>query len=119
MGDGIFPLVDRETPILDRVRNGKGGQSVTDKVAKEIVAIRDSDDEEAVELMTTFEEQFRDSLSEEMDIPPENISDELVEQFMGLMFYEGMLTNGKEESEEEEDSDEESNPLKDITPDQE
>ena len=121
MGDRLFPLMDRRTPLLDRLENGRGS-SFTDKAAKELVAVRDSDEEDVMEIMDTFSNNFRESLADEMDVDPEDVNPELVEEFMSFVFFEGSFIGDKEEDEEDEpDGDEEeSNPLEDLSsPDRE
>lgn len=117
MGDEkIFPLVDRKTPVLDRFRNGKG-KNYAEESAKEVVALREASEDEAMELMETFSEDFRDQIADEIDEDPENVNPELVEEFMSFVFFEGSLTELSEEDsplsslsssdDEDEDPDEE------------
>jgi len=122
MGDRIFPLVDRRTPLLDRLQNGEGGD-FTDQSAKELVAVRETDEEDAVELMETFSKNFKESLADEMGVDPEEINPNLVEEFMSFIFFEGPFVEDVKENEteeaDEEDGESETNPLENITPDQE
>lgn len=110
----IFPLLDRRTPLLDRLENGKG-ENFTRKVAKEVAAVREADEDEALELMETFSDNFKQAMADEIGEDPEDINPELVEDFMSLMFFEQDFTVEQEESgdgeEEEEDS---SSPLDDL-----
>lgn len=116
MADRIFPLVERRTPLLDRLQNGKGSD-FTEQAAKELVAVRESDEEEIAKLMESFSQNFRESLAKEMGVDEDEINPELVEEFMGFVFFEGPFSEPN--TEDTEDDDEGSNALKDLTPDQE
>lgn len=120
MGDRLFPLVDRRTPLLDRLESGRAS-SFTDKTAKELVAVRDSDEEDVMEIMDTFSNNFRESLADEMGMKPEDVNPELVEEFMSFVFFEGSFVadeeeNGEGDGEDEQNGEEdESNPLEDLS----
>lgn len=76
----ILPLLDRDTPLLDRVR----GSSVDDSVASEMgqltaELVLEDDDEFIDEQRGIFEDKFRSAIAEELGVEPENIRDEYVD----------------------------------------
>lgn len=115
MGDRIFPLVDRRTPLLDRLQKG-GSSKFTDQAAKELIAVRESDEQDAVELMETFSDNFKESLADEMGVDKEDINPELVEEFMSFVFFEGAFSIPNSEDEEDTSDEEETEDMGDDNP---
>lgn len=82
----IFPLLNRRTPVLDRIRERRRlrnniGLSVGKRVGE---AMLEEDEEERVMEAQRIASDFREGLSDELGVPPEAISDELVQDFMAL-----------------------------------
>lgn len=78
--DTIFPLVERETPILDRIR-GRNDDSgtVSNDIGKLIgEAALEEDDDFILEQREMFEEKVTSSLAETMGVGEEDISQTFV-----------------------------------------
>lgn len=108
----VFPLADRQTPVLDRIRkrrnNTDAGKEIgilSGKMA--VLASEDERKETANEMMV----QFREGLAESLGVPEENVSQEAIVQFGSLFIEVGeedlVVEHTAEEEEEEssEDSD--------------
>lgn len=78
-GGDMFPLFDRSTPVIDRVRgaaNGKFlGKSMGESLAKMMV---NEDEESREEKAEEIGNWFRTQLAEELGLPEEAISPEAV-----------------------------------------
>lgn len=82
----VYPLIDRPTPLAERIRNrdgilggNKGEVENFASVVADTVAIEDDDTRatEAAELTT----KFRNALADELDVEPENINSIAEETF--------------------------------------
>lgn len=110
----IFPIADRNTPIADRIRNRRSGDSdigaqVGELVGKMAVV---AEDEERVETGDELMEQFRKGIANTLGVPEQQINQELVSEF-GAMFIaldeDDIVvepSEDEENSEEEEESEE-------------
>lgn len=73
---GIFPLVDRRTPILDRIRNGRGSSDVGTKLGNEIGNAVISDDEEQVKKgARQLEKSIRQGIAESLGVDVTDVSE--------------------------------------------
>jgi len=84
--DPVFPLTDRSTPVLDRLRNGSGENKTAKKLGKKVGKLSLSEDEEerSEEMMKAME-SFRSGLASELGVPEDAIEDSVVEEF-GAIF---------------------------------
>jgi len=87
----LFPLVERNTPVMDRIRRFRNGEqtlvsdfaqaSARHILAKEGTKEAEKLKEEGAEAM----EAYREALAEELGVPEEAIKEEVVEAF-GRMY---------------------------------
>lgn len=106
----IFPITNRRAPLLERIRGRKNGSSDPEKAARlsaEVIG-KLSLEEESEETVSSVAEQFRSQLSNVLGVEPEQINDDLVQEF-SVMFGgldETDLVDIDEEVEEVEDESE-------------
>lgn len=88
MSDGnILPLVDRRTPLLDRVRDDKDEEGeLAEDVGKEIAGAILSDDETDTEkAKEDVKESFRKGMAEKFGISPDAIEEDAADGLAGLL----------------------------------
>lgn len=103
----IFPLLDRDSPILDRVRGQEEENGVGKEMGKTVAQVAQAEDDEimAAELERQSE-LFTKAVAEQLDVDSDKVNPDVVEQFAGLM----MLTESDltiEDKDEDEDEDDE------------
>lgn len=80
--DSIFPLVERRTPVRDRLqqmrdeRNANKSGSLEDAVAKEVVKAVQREEDEADEAVDETADKVRSAIAEEAGVDEEAISEE-------------------------------------------
>lgn len=85
---GGFPLVDRPTPFADRVRDRVTQNNLGEAMGKRLGEFLNSEDEMAkAQVAEELGSGFKSSLAEEIDVPEEHISDEVV-SMMAELFTE-------------------------------
>lgn len=85
---GAFPLVDRPTPLADRVRNRVSQNNLGSAMGKRLGEFLNSDDEIAkAKVADELGADFKQSLADEIEVPVEHISDDVVGR-MASMFTE-------------------------------
>lgn len=103
----VFPITNRSTPILDRIRDRRSktlGLRIGNRVAE--LAISD-DQEEKNEISEQFRRDFRTGLSNSLGVPRESIRDGIVEDFSvlfgglneGDLLVQGEALGGQQEQE--------------------
>lgn len=106
MEDRIFPLTDRRTPILDRIRgNGEEASSTPEAVGKKVGRFfKNDDDEIEAEELARAVGEFRKGLANELEVEPERITDEAMDKFAELLKMDNLVEDvvPEDESEEEE-----------------
>lgn len=110
MSEHVFPLIDRRTPLLDRVRSDGEDVDVADvEEAGRVIAQNaqiDNVDEEK------FEDSIREGIAEELDVETDELNNTVLAeltQIMSRVDEEQLLTGidgpeGDSEGEEESDS---------------
>lgn len=122
LGDGKrFPLVDRSTPLVDRVRGAANSKFLGKSMAKTLAAgMIENSDEERQENAEEVGEWFSKQLAEELGLPEDAISDDaekMVTEFFTETSETDLLTDEALEelgvstdSDEDDDEDEEDGP---------
>jgi hypothetical protein len=101
----IFPLLDRDSPILDRVRGQEEENGVGKDMGKTVAQVAQAEDDEimAAELERQSE-LFTKAVAEQLDVEADEVNPDVVERFAGLMMLtESDLTvEGEDEGEDDE-----------------
>lgn len=118
----MFPILDRNTPVLDRIRKRRGSEGLGEKLGRRIgQSIMEEDTEKLQRQRTEAVEGFRRGLADELGVSTadinENVSADIGELIAGLR-EEDVLTDetlqelgignqrvhreGEEETEEQE-----------------
>lgn len=78
----IFPLIDRKTPVLDRIRNRNKLRDDDMTVSQMVIKISSIDDpEEKEEAINQAENMFLSRLADEAGIDESLVNDDIVEEF--------------------------------------
>lgn len=110
----IFPILDRDAPVLTRLRNGSfRGQDTISTAVTEILGV--DDEEERKEIAEKAVKQIRSNISEATGAAEDNIDGEFFDRLQGsleLVEPEDIASslnieddNSSEDSEDEDDSD--------------
>lgn len=76
--NSIFPLVDRRTPVLDRIRNGRKSSDVGTKLGNEIGNAVISDDEEEVKKNARqLEKSIRQGIADSLGVDVTDVSEKI------------------------------------------
>lgn len=120
----LFPIAERNTPILDRINERrKGNNTLAHKLGTRTAKLINADEDEKKEVLAKSREDFRESLANELGVPQDAIKDEFVEsatQVFGLVTEEdavnedvlevlsegGILGDDGEEEDSESEDDE-------------
>lgn len=119
LGDNnMFPLVDRQTPVIDRVRGAANSKFLGKSMGKTLAELMlEKDQEERSENAGEIADWFTKQLAQELGLPEEAISPDVasnVEQFFTGMAEEDILTPeamqelGLDPDSEDEDNDSDS-----------
>lgn len=108
----VLPVTDRETPLVDRVRerrNGEGEESVGsilgDKVGEMLLMDGDRREEESMKFLA----DFRTSLSNTLGVEKQDISNDIIKQLQPIAkeIQEEDVIDQDEEEDQEVEKDEE------------
>lgn len=123
-GEGMFPLVERQTPLLDRVRerNGSSDKDSPQIMARVMAETVQADDAVRRQTGAEFAEEFESALSDELGVDQSDINPEIADMFEQMLVginvdelfteeaarEQGLLDEPEEEevSDEEEDDQE-------------
>lgn len=115
-GGNIFPLIDRRTPVLDRIRNRSNDDSLAGKVGEEVAASIIEDERFTPEEEMAIKDKFKEGVARGLGVEnPDHINDDVARDFQQLftsLTEEDILTSSALEqlglkSKEEEDEEEE------------
>jgi len=88
-GSPVFPLIDRRTPVMDRLRQRQGSEDVDGVPSDLAQAVSESvmtdDEEESKESSQQAQDEFRVALADTFGVDPSQIKDSFVSQ-VGKMF---------------------------------
>lgn len=102
----IFPLLDRDSPILDRMRGEEEENGVGKEMGKTVAQVAQAEDDEimAAEL-DRQSELFTKAVADQLGVDPDEVNPDVVEQFAGLMVLtESDLTIEDEDEDEDDES---------------
>lgn len=78
----IFPLIDRKTPVLDRIRNRNKLRDDDMTVSQMVIKISSIDDpEEKEEAINQAENMFLSRIADEAGVDESLVNDDIVEEF--------------------------------------
>ena len=85
--DSIFPLVDRQTPMIDRIRNrnGSAGKNTPQKMAQLIAETVPSDGAIRQQTGAEFADEFEKALASELGVDVESINPEVADMFEQML----------------------------------
>ena len=130
--DSVFPLVDRETPMLDRLRNRNGSSksNTPQKMAQLMAETVPADGAVRQQTAAEFADEFENALADELGVDVEDLNAEIADMFEQMLVginpdelfteeaarEQGLLDDEEEDEpmfgspsdEEEDDGDEES-----------
>jgi len=110
LDEPVFPLTDRQTPLLDKVRNRRNGKDTGKEIGilsgkMAVLANEDERKETANEMMV----QFREGLAESLGVPEEKVSQEAIVQFGSLFIEvdeEDLVVDSEDDKEDSDGNDE-------------
>lgn len=75
--DNVFPLLDRRTPVLDRIRKRRNSEGMAERLGREIgQSILSDDDERLQRKRTEAVEGFRRGLAETLGVSADDINED-------------------------------------------
>lgn len=106
--DRAFPLLDRPTPLVDRLRenNAEGGADFGEQAAAKVSQfVKNDNPEVAAAEFERLVDSFGSALADELGVEEDEISPEALEAFMGLLdMDEDNLIKSDDDEEEESTS---------------
>lgn len=108
----ILPLVDRPTPLMDRVRGESEEGELGFQMGKAVADFAQNDNPELkAEEVERLSQQFVDGLSSSLGAEPEEVREQPIDDFMSMLLDNGeedLVVQTDDEDEPEEDDEEES-----------
>lgn len=82
--DSLFPILNRNAPLLERLRNGQGDAG--DILSDAVLEILNEDDEDRIEeIAADAIDEIRADISEASDIPQDSLNGEFFDQLRGAL----------------------------------
>lgn len=116
--DNIFPLVDRQTPLLDRVRDGEvNGKTHSSELGnllgEQIAAVAKSDDEDQVQQsLSRVSSETVQAIADKLEVDEERVDSDkvagLIHTALSDLNEDDLLLPEEEEESDDESEDEES-----------
>jgi len=79
----IFPITDRKTPILDRIKNNEG-ETLAEQLGERVGEIAIAGDEERLRVLKKSREDFREALSNSLGVDQGALDDDVVGEMTRL-----------------------------------
>lgn len=81
----IFPIADRNTPVLDKINERREGEgSLASKVGERAGEIINTDEDERAKVLMESRVDFRESLANSLGVPEGALDDDVVEEMTSV-----------------------------------